>query len=108
MSNSVLTEYAMSTDVKEMPGLTNTKSLDLGGLFGNVGRQQGVDILIPMQQITLDQVMNALAGAGYQYKVVDGLFCRSAVGAMAPGFAKPGLSSIFDGMDWWSGARMTP
>ncbi|VVE30873.1 tRNA(Glu)-specific nuclease WapA [Pandoraea iniqua] len=107
VSNYLSTEYSTAAYAKEMQGLANTKSLDIGGLFGNLDRQHGVDLLLPMQQITFDQVMDALAGAGYHYKVVDGLFCRSATSAMAPGFAKPGLSRIFDGMDWWSGARTT-
>ncbi|WP_087721510.1 hypothetical protein [Pandoraea sp. PE-S2T-3] len=107
VSNYLSTDFSTAAYAKEMQGLANTKSLDIGGLFGNLDRQHGVDLLLPMQQITFDQVMDALAGAGYHYKVVDGLFCRNATSVMAPGFAKSGLSRIFDGMDWWSGARMT-
>ncbi|VVE51004.1 hypothetical protein PCO31010_04697 [Pandoraea commovens] len=106
MPNSLLSRSDATPYIKDVPALAKLPVFDASEVRNRLSYQYGVDVSSALRPVSLEQAMNTLRNANYVFTDADGLFCRNTLSTTAPGFAKAGISSMFDGVEWWKGARM--
>ncbi|UVA81603.1 RHS repeat-associated core domain-containing protein [Pandoraea commovens] len=104
--NSLLSRSDAPPYIKDVPALAKLPVFDASEVRNRLSYQYGVDVSSALRPVSLEQAMNTLRNANYVFTDADGLFCRNTLSTTAPGFAKAGISSMFDGVEWWKGARM--
>ena len=104
--NSLLSRSDATPYIKEVPALAKLPMFDASEVRNRLSYQYGADVSSALRPVSLEQAMNTLRNANYVFTDADGLFCRNTLSTTAPGFAKAGISSMFDGIEWWKGARM--